>query len=232
MKGRVTKWALTAVAVLLATPLAARAAVTTIYSSNACTTGSLILCNAFEVTFDGTSTYHLLVTNNSAGSTVPDAGFITGVGIFNNTSSTYTFTVTGGIPTGWTDAVATSSSTCNDLGGPDGQSAGDLVLGVCYNGATTTQMLDISFTSNVTLSAADFGSNGDLLIMGDHVQGLGTCSAKFYSDGAVGTSSGTSLDTCYGSTVPEPVSSLLFATGLLGLGAIRRRRRGVDVENG
>ncbi len=226
MKRRGMTWAGAALAVLLVAPPGARADV--LVDTNVCTAGSLTLCNSFSLTKDGDS-YTLVVMNNTSPSNVTDYGELTGVGIFNTTSTDFGFDNLSGVPTGFTGYTGSVGTICNDLGGGS-YSQTDLNVGACKNGVPGVQAFTLSFTTTTDLTG--HFANGDLVI-GTHVQSIGTCSAKFRSDGsAVLTTPGDgTLSGCEPtSTVPEPVTVALFGTGLLGLGLIRRRKGG-DVAN-
>lgn len=216
-------WGSTPTAPLVSYPI------TTFAPTNYCAT-SFNICVEFQLTQIDATTYtaqaHFDVQNPMAG----DFGVMTGFGI--TAPALTNVVVTGVSPTNWTGYPSTlggSTSQCNDLTGTayacaesNSQPGGVIANGVAPGGTAT-----FTFTTATALTSQS------PLAFSSHIQSYGTtnCSIKIDSSpgGAVVTAGSDCVPT---TTVPEPVSAILLATGLIGTGLLRRRRRGHDVTNG
>lgn len=194
------------------------------------------LCLSFDLTDLGSLSYKLEVTYTGApdGLTTAQQGAVTAAGITDLLAEPG-FTLTFGeilfVSGGKTWEVCGS----NDLNPPfvllcAAADAGNALA----NGLQLNEMVAFSFTSDKALAASDFTGAGELGFRA-HVQSFGPlgCSLKPDSraDGhLVGTITADNWDTqCGGSTVPEPVSTVLLGTGLLFTGALLRRRHVKEV---
>ncbi len=169
--------------------------------------------------------YTLAVTYEDSPYAGALAGGVTAAGIYGS-GPTLTFLEIVSQPAGQNWGVCGS----NDLNPPV-----VLLCAAAANGSPAVQGLGVgetvtfSFTSNQALAAGDFGADGTLGFRA-HLQGYGPagCSLKPDSnapDFLVGGDA--SAAGCNGSTVPEPMSMLLLASGLGGMAlpALRRLRR-------
>ncbi len=195
-----------------------------------CTANSLSVCMDFNLTDNGSGDYTLVVTYVSS---ADGSGLLTAGGIYDTLASpTFTFTDVTLTPlTGW-------SLGCNGLNGAPASSftaCASTTNGV-NNALAEGGSFTITFHSNQNIAASDFGPNGELGYR-SHIQSLGVnnCSVKPDNRLAGNVVDGVSaVDArCGTTTTPEPISSALIATGLLGMMGvgIRRRRRGADVVN-
>lgn len=150
-------------------------------------------------------------------------GVLTDFGIFGtpNFGAAGPFTATTGF---------TASTNCTSLNPANVQVCADANPPPVGNGITAGQSAWFTFTSAQQLANSQFVSGG--LGFAGHIQSYGVtnCSLKigsYATDGVI--TAGT--DCVPTTTVPEPVSAILLATGLIGTGLLRRRRRGNDVKN-
>lgn len=208
----------------------------TLYNNTICTATSLNVCLDFNLTYNATTHEYSLVTTY-ASSTAPSGqqGYITSLGIYDlNSSSPFNLHVTS-LSTSSGDVWCSPSLTANcSIQQLMGNGPATLLGGAreAQNGITAGlqvgESMTITFTATPLLSASDFASNGTLGLRG-HVQSFGVNSCSMKPDTRA-TGNVFSVDSqCFPSTVvPEPMTVVLLATGLLGIGGVgmRRRRRG------
>lgn len=208
-----------------------------------------VCASAFTICIDFT----IALTNTQGATSTNTGGFSWLFGGSVASSPLYTYTVTanflngdgvltdfgifgspnlGATPTGASDGY-TASTSCTSLNPANVQVCADANPPPVGNGITAGHSAWFTFTSGTSLATTSFGPNG--LGFAGHIQGYGptSCSIKVgseyvYTNGVI--TAGT--DCVPTTTVPEPVSAILLATGLIGTGLLRRRRRGNDVTNG
>ena len=187
------------------------------HAAPVCTTGSLVFC--FNFTFTNNT---FVVQFNPTGSSFGSTGFLTDIGLYGYTGISGTIGITATQGSGWGTSSPTGPGNCPGLG--NGNDVGvTLPFQLCASpqggdGLGNNGTVTITFTGNATAN-----SGADL-----HIQAVnGTdCSLHINSSGLV-----VSGDTgnCGGATtIPEPASIALVATGLIGIGgfgSISRRRK-------
>lgn len=193
--------------------------VSTVVNQNVCASGFSICIN-FLLESTATNTYQLTATFTNGD------GVLTDFGIFG---SPFAGLVAGSASTGYT-----TSTACTSLSPANVAVCADANPPPVGNGITQGGTASFTFTTTTALSSANFSSSGGYGFAG-HIQSYGStnCSLKVgseyvYTNGVI--AAGT--DCVPTTTVPEPVSAILLATGLIGTGLLRRRRRGNDVTNG
>jgi|SRR5690349_11788489 len=192
-------------------------------ATDACTTGSLVVCLSFTLINTSGNAYSLNLTFDALNGSPPGAG--TGFSVFGLVG-----TANGGFTVGDAGAPGWAlNSGCEDLN--------PMTPLICDN-KNGAKAHDITFTFTYGGPSSDL-TNLDVIA---HIQGIpngngGTCSVKTITDAQSGESGSTAFytdpaatDACGSPTTtsPEPASIYLLGSGLLGLGgfgAVRRRQR-------
>lgn len=183
------------------------------------------VCVDFTLSYDSNASLWTLLTDYVSS----PSGLLTSTGIYYNAGSTAPTFGIGNVTlvpnplTGW------QTGGCTDLSLNNGSTS---LLGACEsttsginNALAAPGTLELTFTANDAFWTA---VNSNQIDYRAHIQGYGvtTCSIKV-DTGVQGNIGASGSDCTPGSTVPEPASMLLLATGLGGVAmpAIRRRRR-------
>ena len=167
-------------------------------------------CASATVTQVNATTITVTVTNLSSGA---DSYRLTAFGFYYTGATRGTTTLTGAVPAGWTNGIA------SDLENPGPGGTPNWILAAEATPPTAVNSIDTGESGTFTFSIAP-GATLDQagLTFAFRAQSIGPAgelSNKIYTS----------------STVPEPATVLLLAGGMLGLGGvgIARRRKGAAV---
>lgn len=192
-----------------------------------CTGTAFDVCNTFDlVATDNPGEYRLTVTYTSTTANPGEEGVLTSAGIYSILGSpSWNFTNVATSTSGW------SAGSCTDLNGAPLQTilaCASANAPPTSNGIGVGESVTFTFLSGTTITASDFGPNGDLGFR-SHVQSFGPNNCSMKPDSRIGVVGGVDAANvlCGGpsTTVPEPVTMVLVGTGLMGMGVIRRRKR-------
>jgi len=204
-----------AVAVLGGASAPAAAAYTFDNQSPVCASASLNICVSFQLVSLGNDNWALTTTLDSP----TYGGLLKAIGLYSNPDLVPSPTYVSSTPSGWTTGPSVSSSLSSSL----------FASAIFEVGATQNPGYagPVTITFYSTTLAAYSGTITARAHVGSIVDADNNCSMKFDSDGTVVGLTAVDGGSCSfpDNTVPEPISMVLLGSGLLGLGAVRSRRK-------